>query len=218
LMVDLTFFATNTLKLISGAWFSLAMGSLASLVIATWVRGRSILSRKERGDRIPLGDLLASLERRPRHRVPGVAVYLSPEPDLTPMALMHNLKHNGVLHEVNVVVTVETAGVPRMSHLEPPRVERLAAGFIRVRLKFGYMERPDVPGSLGALASQGLRFDPLDTSYFLSRRTILATHVRGLGRLQDLLFIALTRNAANPSDYYNIPSGQVVEMGFQIAV
>ena len=218
LLVDLTFFATNTLKLISGAWFSLAMGALASLTIATWVRGRTILSRKAQLDRIPLTDFLASIARRPRHRVPGVAVYLNPEPDLTPTALLHNLKHNGVLHKLNAVVTVETASQPRMSHAGPPTVETLGDGFIRVRLVFGYMERPDVPRALGALAPQGFAFAPFETSYFLSRRTIVATHVKGLGRLQDLLFIALTRNAANPSDYYNIPPGQVVEMGFQVAV
>jgi KUP system potassium uptake protein len=218
LLVDLTFFATNTLKLVSGAWFSLAMGALASLVIATWVRGRGILSRKAQTDRISMVDFLASIQRRPRHRVPGVAVYLNAEPTLTPPALLHNLKHNGVLHMLNAVVTVETASQPHTSHKGPPTVEPLADGFIRVRLLFGYMDRPDVPAALRALSAQGYLLEPGTTSYFLSRRTIVATHVNGLGRMQDMLFIALTRNAANPTDYYNIPPGQVLEMGFQVAV
>jgi KUP system potassium uptake protein len=218
LLVDLTFFAANSLKLVSGAWVSLAMGASASMVIATWMRGRRVLADKERRDRIPLKDFIASLNRRPRHRVPGIAVYLSPDLDLTPSALMHNLKHNGVLHELNAVISVRTADEPWARDRGAPKIESLGGGFVRIMLIFGYMERPDVPRALGSVSLAQFDFDPLKTSYFLAHRTIVSTHARGLPRFRDRLFIALDRNSANPSEYFNMPAGQVVEMGYQVAV
>ena len=218
LLVDLTFFAANSLKLISGAWVSVAMGASVAVVIATWVRGRAILAEKERRDRIPLMGFIASLERRPRQRVPGIAVFLTPDFDLAPNALLHNLKHNGVLHAVNIIATVETADEPYVRDRPPAKLEGLGGGFVRVRLTFGYMDTPDIPKALQALGSPEIGFEPMQTSYFLSQRTIVPTHHKGLGQLQDQLFMTLTRNAANPSDYYGIPPGQVVEMGFQVTV
>jgi KUP system potassium uptake protein len=218
LLVDMTFFAANSLKLVSGAWVTLAMGSSASMVIVIWMRGRRVLAEKERRDRIPLKDFIASLNRRPRHRVPGIAVYLSPDLDLTPSSLMHNLKHNGVLHELNAVVSVRTADEPWARDRAAPQIESLGGGFVRIMLTFGYMERPDVPRALGTVSLAQFDFDPLKTSYFLAHRTIVSTHAHGLARFRDKLFIALDRNSANPSDYFNIPAGQVVEMGYQVAV
>ena len=218
LLVDLTFFAANSLKLISGAWVSLAMGSSVSMVIATWIWGRRALAEKERRDRIPLKDFVASLGRRPRQRVSGIAVYLSPDLDLTPSALMHNLKHNGVLHECNAVVTVRTAAEPWTRDRGCAKVESLGGGFVGIMLTFGYMESPDVPAALGGVSLAQFEFDPAKTSYFLAHRTIVSTHARGLARFRDRLFMALDRNSTNPSDYFNIPPGQVVEMGYQVAV
>ena len=218
LLVDATFFVSNSLKLISGAWVSLAMGAAVAAIIATWVHGRSVLSETEHRNRIPLLDFLTSLRRRPRQRVSGTAVFLSPDPDLAPIALLHNLKHNGVLHESNAIVTVTTASEPYARSRTAPTFEVLCDGFVRVGLTFGYMEHPDVPHALANLAQAGHLFEPGQTSYFMSRRSIVSSHADGLSRLQDRLFISLARNSANPCDFFKIPSDQVVEMGMQVAL
>ncbi len=216
--VDLAFFAANSLKLISGAWVSLAMGAAAAMVIVTWLRGSRIITEKARRDRIPVADFIASLERRPRHKVPGTAVYLTPEADLTPSALMHNLKHNGILHQTNALVTVITTDRPRIADAERASFERLSPTFVRVILRFGFMESPDVPEAMRLVQGDGAAFDSMTTSYFLGRRTIVPSHEHGLQRVQDLIFIALARNSANPSDFFSIPPGRVVEMGLQVTV
>ncbi|HEX7760714.1 MAG TPA: potassium transporter Kup [Caulobacteraceae bacterium] len=218
LAVDLAFFAANSLKLISGAWVSLAMGAAAAMVIATWLRGSRIIAEKARRERIPITDFIASLERRPRPMVPGTAVYLTPEGDLTPSALMHNLKHNGILHQTNALVTVITTDRPRIASVERASFERLSPSFVRVTLRFGFMESPDVPKAMRQVNGEGVTFDSMTTSYFLGRRTIVPSHEHGLSRLQDLVFIALARNSANPSDFFSIPPGRVVEMGLQVTV
>ncbi len=218
IMVDLAFFGANSLKLLSGGWVPLAIGGAMILVISTWLRGSAILSNKSRRDRIPLADFLTALARRPRHRVSGTAVYLTADPALTPSALLHNLKHNGVLHTHNAIVCVRTADEPRVPEDARASVEVLNDSFVRIVLVFGFMERPDVPTAMSRVHIPGMAFEAMDTSYFLGRRTIISTHDRGLRRLQDLLFIALTRNSSDPSDVFAIPSGRVVEMGVQVAV
>jgi KUP system potassium uptake protein len=217
-MVDLIFFGANSLKLLSGGWVPVAIAMGMILVMATWMRGTAIIATKSRRDRIPMTDFLASIARRPRHQVPGTAVYLTPHPELTPSALLHNLKHNGVLHKTNVIVAVETTDAPRVSPDARATVKILNESFVAVTLAFGFMETPDVPSAMARLHIPGLTFNPADTSYFLGRRTILPTHDRGLMHLQDLLFIALNRNSADPSEVFAIPPGRVVEMGVQVAV
>jgi KUP system potassium uptake protein len=216
--VDLAFFGANSLKLLSGGWVPLAIGAGMVLVIATWMRGSGIIAAKSRRDRIPMADFLASIARRPRHQVSGTAVYLTSHPELTPSALLHNLKHNGVLHRMNIIVAVETTDEPRVSPDARAQVTILNAAFITVTLCFGFMETPDVPTAMAELKIPGVTFNPADTSYFLGRRTVLPTHDHGLRRLQDLLFIALNRNSADPSEVFAIPPGRVVEMGVQVAV
>ncbi len=216
--VDLAFLAANSLKLLSGGWMPVAIAAGVVVVVGTWLRGSDIITRKARRDRIPLADFLASLQRRPRFQVPGTAVYLTAEPDLAPSALLHNLKHNGVLHERNVLVTVRTTDVPRVPVAARGAFEPLTGAFFRMTLEFGYMETPDVPEAMRHLSDTGLSFDPMTTSYFLGRRTIVPGNRQGFGRLQDLLFIALARNSADPSDVFAIPPGRVVEMGVQVAV
>jgi KUP system potassium uptake protein len=218
LAVDLTFFSANSLKLLSGGWVPLAIGGAVVLVITTWMRGARILGEKSRRDRIPMSDFLGALARRPRHRVPGTAVYLNADPELTPGALLHNLKHNGVLHRHNVIVAVRTTDEPRTAESERAVVQDLGQSFYRVTLCFGFMERPDVPSAMAVLEVPEVSFDPMITSYFLGRRTIVPSHDRGARRLQDLLFISLSRNSADPSDVFAIPAGRVVEMGVQVSV
>ncbi|MEO8812469.1 MAG: potassium transporter Kup [Caulobacteraceae bacterium] len=218
LTVDLTFFAANSLKLLSGGWAPLALAGGVVIVIGTWLRGSAIIAEKSRRDRIPLADFLESLSRRPRHRVAGTAVYLTADPDLTPASLLHNLKHNGVLHEKNIIVTVHTTDEPRTEPAGRASLETLTASFARIALSFGFMERPDIPSALSGLRIGDVTFDPASTSYFLGRRTIVPRHEHGLRRLQDRLFIALVRNSADPSEVFAIPPGRVVEMGVQVSV
>jgi len=218
LTVDLTFLSANSLKLLSGGWLPLGIGAGVVLVIATWLRGSDIITQESHRDRISLSDFLTSLARRPRNRVAGTAVYMSSDPDLTPVALLHNLKHNRVLHEKNVIVTVHTADQPRVSAEKRASVVVLDEGFITVTLLFGYMERPKVPQVLRELSVEGVTFDGMDTSYFLGRRTIVPGRDHGLRLLQDRLFIALARNSADPSAVFAIPPGRVVELGVQVSV
>ncbi|MBV8594573.1 MAG: KUP/HAK/KT family potassium transporter, partial [Caulobacteraceae bacterium] len=218
LVVDLGLFSANSLKLLSGGWVPLFIGASVLVVITTWMRGTSIVSEKSRRDRISLADFLTALARRPRPRVPGTAVYLSADPDLAPGSLLHNLKHNGVLHEKNAIVAVRTTDEPRVADDARTSVETLNDSFVRIVLCYGFMERPNVPAALARLDIPGYSFDPMSTSYFLGRRTIVPGHDRGLRRLQDLLFITLSRNSADPSDVFAIPPGRVVVMGVQVTV
>ena len=218
ILVDLALFGANSLKLMSGGWVPLTIALCVIAVIFTWMRGSRIVSDKAMRDRISLADFLASLRRRPRPTVKGVAVFLSSDATLAPSALLHNLKHNGVLHERNVIVTVSTADTPRVAAADRATFETLETGFERLSLSFGFMERPDVPGTLAKLEGLCPPFDPMTTSYFLGRRTIVPSHDRGLRRLQDLLFSALSRNSADPSEVFSIPPGRVIEMGVQVAV
>jgi KUP system potassium uptake protein len=218
LTVDLAFYGANMLKLLTGGWVPLALATAVALVIMTWMRGSGIIAAKSRRDRIPMSDFLASIARRPRHQVPGTAVYLTSHPELVPNALLHNLKHNGVLHKLNLIVSVETTDQPRVAPDARASVDVLNPSFMTVTLAFGFMEIPDVPAAMARLQAPGLTFNPADTSYFLGRRTILPTHDHGLRRLQDLLFISLNRNSADPSEVFAIPPGRVVEMGVQVAV
>ena len=218
LAVDLALFSANSLKLLSGGWVPLFIGGSVLLVITTWMRGSRIVGEKARRDRIPLSDFLTAISRRPRQKVPGTAVYLNANPELTPGALLHNLKHNGVLHEHNVFVNVRTTDEPRVPSEQRAQVEVLNDAFARVTLDFGFMERPDVPTALGRMTIPGVSLDPMVTSYFLGRRTVVPSHDHGFRRWQDLLFIALARNSADPSDVFAIPAGRVVEMGVQVTV
>ncbi len=218
LTVDLTFYGANMLKLFTGGWVPLALAGAVAMVIVTWMRGSRIVAAKSRRDRIPMADFLASIARRPRHQVSGTAVYLSSHPELTPSALLHNLKHNGVLHKTNAIVAVETTGEPRVSPDERASVHILNESFLTISLRFGFMETPDVPAAIARLKVDGVSFNPADTSYFLGRRSVLPTHDHGVRRLQDLLFITLNRNSADPSQVFAIPPGRVVEMGVQVTV
>jgi KUP system potassium uptake protein len=188
------------------------------LVIAAWLRGSYIVITKARRDRISLDDFLASIARKPRHQVSGTAIYLTQEPDLTPSALLHNLKHNGILHKHNVIVTVRTADQPRVAPAQRSSFEILNDAFIRVTLSFGFMERPDVPAGLADLRIPGVSLEPTRVSYFLGRRSLVAGRGHGVRRFLDRIFLALARNSADPSEVFAIPPGRVVEMGVQMAL
>jgi KUP system potassium uptake protein len=218
LTLDLIFLGANALKLLHGAALPLILGAALFVVIATWVRGTDIINRKVQRDTPLLGDFLPILAARPPHRVPGAAIYLTADPTHTPGALLHNLKHNKVLHQQNVILNVETLETPRVPEADRVRVEPINGDFQRVIIKYGFMETPNIPKALIACRRQGLSLDLMSTSFFLGRKTIVATTRGGLGRWQDKLFLVLVKNAANPTDFFHIPPGRVLEMGAQVTV
>ena len=216
--LDLVFLTSNMLKIPQGAWFPLVLGAALILVMWTWVRGTQILTAKTRKDSLPLADLIEMLRARPPHRAPGTAIFLTSDPDIAPVALMHNLKHNKVLHEKNIVLTVRTTDTPRVDAAHRIAIEPINDDFKKLTISYGFMERPNVPKALGLCRKQGLKFDIMSTSFFLGRRSVVASARQGMPLWQDRLFIFLMRNAANPTDFFHIPPGRVVELGTQVSV
>ena len=218
LFLDLTFLAANLLKVLEGGWVPLALGAVVMLLMYTWRRGSRLLFEKSRKLEFPLADLVAMLEKRPPQRVSGTAVFLTSDPVSAPTALMHSLKHYKVLHEKNVILTIETAPTPRIDPAERVRLEEISATFSKVTLRFGFMESPNVPKALAIARKLGWQFDIMSTSFFLSRRALKPAAHSGMPRWQDHLFIALSRTANDATDYFQIPSGRVVEVGTQVTV
>jgi KUP system potassium uptake protein len=217
-VVDMSFFAANLLKLLEGAWVPLLFGVLMAVMIWTWRRGAAILTAKTRRIEVPLADLIKSLEKRPPHIVKGTAVFLTSDPSFVPTALMHNLKHNKVLHEHNVILTIETAQTPRVDPSERVKMETISEKFSTVRLRFGFMESPNVPKALVIARKLGWQFDIMATSFFVSRRSLKPSAQSGMPLWQDHLFIAMSRSANDATDYFQIPTGRVVEVGTQVTI
>jgi KUP system potassium uptake protein len=217
-VIDLTFFAANFLKLFEGAWVPLLFGSAMAVVVWTWMRGTSILIKKTRKIEVPMHDLIRSLEKRPPHIVPGTAVFLTSDPEFVPTSLMHNLKHNKVLHQNNVILTVETDNLPRVDLSNRVGLEQVSERFTRVTLRFGYMETPNVPLALAHARRLGWDFDMMSTSFFVSRRSLKPAPHSFMPRWQDRLFIALSQSANDATDYFHIPTGRVVEVGTQVTI
>ena len=217
--IDAVFLTSNLLKIPDGAWMPLVLGAALVLLMWTWVRGSQIISDKTRKDSLPLADLIEMLRARPPHRAPGTAIFLTSDPDIAPVALMHNLKHNKVLHEKNVILTVRTADRPRVSEADRVRIEPISDDFKKLVITYGFMERPNVPKALNVCRKQqGLKFDIMSTSFFLGRRSVIPSANQGMPLWQDRLYIFLMRNAANPTDFFHIPPGRVVELGTQVSV
>jgi KUP system potassium uptake protein len=217
-LIDMTFISSNLLKIPDGAWLPLVFGAGLVVIMWTWTTGSRILSDKSRRDSVPLTDLMEILRARAPHRAPGTAIFLTSDPDTTPVALMHNLKHNKVLHEKNVIVTVQTAETPRVRDENRVQIEAINDDFKKVFITYGFMESPNVPKALQLCRKQGLKFDIMSTSFFLGRRSIVASATSGMPLWQDKLYIFLTKNSANPTDFFKIPPGRVVELGAQVTV
>jgi KUP system potassium uptake protein len=218
LILDLVFLAANGLKIASGGWLPLLIGGVLFLIMSTWVRGSQILTEKTRRDSVPLADLTEMLRARAPHRVPGTAIFLTSDPEMAPVALMHNLKHNKVLHEKNVILTVRTADAPRVAPEDRLQITAAGDDFKKLVLTYGFMESPNVPKALNLCKKKGLKFDIMSTSFFLGRRSVVPTANRGMPLWQDKLYIFLLKNAANPTDFFHIPPGRVVELGAQVKV
>jgi KUP system potassium uptake protein len=216
--IDVVFVGANLLKIPQGAWFPLVLGGSLVLVMWTWTRGAQILTEKTRRDSVPFAELSEILRARSPHRVPGTAVFLTSDPEVTPVALMHNLKHNKVLHQKNVILTVTVPETPRVKEDDRVLIEPINEDFSKVTISYGFMESPNLPKALGLCRKLGLKFDIMATSFFLGRRSVVPSAQSGMPLWQDKVFIFLMRNAANPTDFYKIPPGRVVELGTQITV
>jgi KUP system potassium uptake protein len=218
LFIDLTFLSANLLKVVEGGWVPLALGAAVMAVMYTWRRGSRLLFEKTRRSEMPLESLVKSLEKKPPVRVPGTAVFLTSDPVSAPTALLHSLKHYKVLHGKNVILTIETADSPRVDPVERVRLQPVGETFSRVTLRFGFMETPNVPRALAIARKLGWQFDIMSTSFFLSRRALKPAAHSGMPRWQDRLFIGLTRVANDATDYFQIPTGRVVEVGTQVTI
>ena len=222
LVIDLAFLIANGEKLLTGigAWVPLFIGIGAFTMMRTWRRGRELLREEIRKDGIQLDTFLPGLMLAPPVRVPGTAVFLTADPTVVPHALMHNLKHNKVLHEHNVFLTVDTLNVPYAPKDKRLKIESIAGDdFYRVLIRYGFMETPDVPLALMRSCDQcDLVFNPMDTTYFASRETIVAGYHRGMPIWRDKLFALMHRNAAPATGFFRIPGNRLVELGAQVEI
>ncbi len=216
--IDLAFFGANMLKIAHGGWFPLTVAAVILFLMLTWRKGRRVLRSRLREICIPLDAFVSDLKSQNIRRVPGTAVYMSGNRG-TPLALLHNLKHNKVLHEQVVLLTVRTEEVPYLAN-QKDRValENLHEGFWRAQIHFGFMEKPNVPVALDRVKQVGLRFDPMRTTYFIGRETILATRKRGISSWRGSIFAWMTRNAGDVTSYFCLPPNGVVELGARVEV
>jgi KUP system potassium uptake protein len=219
-VIDVTFFSSAMLKVPHGGWFPLAVGAGVFTMMTTWRRGREVMFQRLNESAVPLKPFLQSLFRDPPQRVDGTAIFLTATPDATPHALLHNLNHNKVLHERVVFLTVEIRDLPWVSFEERATVERLGHGCWRVRLRYGFMNRPDVMRALEVCGTFGLDFDPMQTSFFLSRQQVVPSSggPSTMWRWRERMFAAMARNAGNVTDYFGIPTNRVIELGTRVEI
>lgn len=219
LTIDLIFFGANILRVVDGGWVPLAVGAFICMLIWIWVRGKRVIDEKENEGAMTLGELAASLAKRPPSRVEGTAVFLSANPEGVPGTILHNLKHNRVLHARNLVLTVRTSGVPHVAADQRAEYVVVNEDFARVILRYGFMDTPDVPSDLDAAIPKGLeKLNPMTTSYFVGRNVLSASKDEGLPFWQDMILIFLQRNAYNPAEFFRIPSNRIVALGAQLVV
>jgi KUP system potassium uptake protein len=217
-LLDTVFFTANIVKVPEGGWVPLVIAALLIAVMTSWKRGRDLLLSRWRQDSLPLNSFLARLPQSRIVRVPGMAVFLTGNPDFVPNALLHNLKHNKVLHERVLFVTVLNEDVPDIPRAERATVEQLAPGIHRVILRYGFMESPNLPRALGRLRAQGVDFDPMQVSYFLGREVLVPAMVPKMPIWRLWLFLVMARNAVSATEFFRIPSDRVVELGVRVAI
>lgn len=218
LLVDTVFFAANLLKVPEGGYVPLVLGIALLALMTSWKRGRDLLLSRWRMDSLPLASFLARLPQSRTVRVPGIAVFLTGTPDYVPAALLHNLKHNKVLHEKVLFVTVNNLDVPEVAPEERCTVAELAPGIHRVIVRYGFMESPNLPRDLATLRAQGVEYDPMQTSYFLGRETLVPAMAPKMPFWRLWLFLVMARNAVSATEFFRIPSDRVVELGVRIAI
>jgi KUP system potassium uptake protein len=216
--IDLAFLSANMVKFFEGAWFPLLVGVAAFTVMRTWRHGRDLIRRQVNRDSLRIEHFIESVLVDPPVRVPGTAVFMTPSNDYLPPALLHNLKHNMVLHERNVLLSVETLAVPRAEVSERLAYTDLGHGFARLSLRFGYMEDPDVPKALRHWSIPGPALDPMRTTFFASRESLTARKGEGMAQWRDKLFLYMSRNATPATEFFSIPGNRLVELGTQVAI
>ena len=218
LLIEQAFLAANVMKIPEGGWMPLLVAAAISLLVLTWVRGSRTLAKATRKNEADLEWLVRKLDAKPPHRVPGTAVFLTGDPSSAPTSLMHNLKHNRVLHERNIILTIKTEDVPRVPRHERIEIDRVADTFVRVIAHYGFMETPSVPKILEHCRRKDLNIDIAATSFFLSRRSLKTTIKSEMPAWQERLFIWLAGRAEDATEYFRIPSDRVVEVGTQVMV
>jgi len=218
LIVDVGFVIANLGKIFDGGWVPALVALVTCLIMIVWMKGRQRLIEKTRRDEVPLEFLVQNLTKKRPTIVPGTAVFLTSDATGAPTALLHSLKHYKVLHEKNVILTVQTSNLPRVADDDKVRIESMSELFSRVVVTFGYVETPNIPKALGLARKLGWKFDIMSTSFFLSRRSLKPSPKGGLPFWADRLFIALARNATDATEYFHIPTGRVVEIGTQVTI
>jgi len=219
MLVDIAFFSASLLKIGEGGWFPLTVGAVVFTLMVTWRRGREILLARLKESSVPLQSFLDSLMRNPPLRVPGTAVFLTSTPGAVPHALLHNLVHNKVLHERVVFLTVVIRDVPWVPPKERVSIEDLGNNCFQLSVYFGFKDRPDVMQALEQCREHELEFRPLETSFFLSRETVIASvRYEGMALWRERLFSAMARNAGSPVEYFNLPANRVIELGTQVEI
>jgi KUP system potassium uptake protein len=218
LVIDATYFASNLLKVPDGGYFPVLLGVALFLLMTSWQRGRELLFARFRQDGLPLKSFIARLPQSRTVRVPGIAVFMTSQADYLPGALLHNLKHNKVLHERVLFVTVANEPIPHVPADRRREVDELAPNIYRVALRYGFQESPNIPKELAALNEIGIAVEPMQTSYFLGRETVVAAAVPKMSRWRQWLFTIMSRNAVPATEFFRIPSDRVVELGVRVAI
>ncbi len=218
LSVDLAFFGANIVKVLDGGWFPLVVGIVVYTLMSTWQKGREKIAAELSLGALPFEAFAASLRPGSPIRVPGAAIFMARDENATPVALLHNLKHNKVLHEKVILLTIHALEIPQVPAKERVKVEELGKGFFRILARYGFMENPSVPEVLELARAKGLDLSPMTTTFFLSRETLLPGKQKGLAALREHLFAVMVRNAVRPTDYFRIPPNRVIELGMQVKV
>ena len=218
LTIDLSFFSANAIKIEHGGWFPLVLGMFVFLLMTTWRRGRELVLRELKQSGLALEPFIASVTSHPPLRVPGTAIFLTANANAVPNALLHNLKHNKVLHERNVLLTVETLEVPIAEYGERTEITALGHEFFRLVIRFGFAEDPDIPAAMERCEAKGMNFDMMDTTFFISRETVVATDRPGMPLWRDKLFAFLSRNASSATAFFRIPGNRLIELGTQVEI
>ena len=218
LVIDLVFFSANAVKVLDGGWFPLLIGGAMFTIMTTWKQGRQLMADRLRDEAIELPQFLEAIFISPPQRVPGTAVFLNSEKGSTPFALLHNLKHNKVLHAQNLFVTVQHHEIPWVGFGKRCEVESLGHDCWQVTLHFGFKNDPDVPEALKLLRDNGVELDDMENSYFLSRDSVVPTFAQGMALWREKLFASMHRNAAAAADFLNLPTNRIVELGSKVEI
>ena len=218
LIVDLAFFSANLLKILDGGWFPILIGAIIFVVMTTWRRGRNLLLNKLKNEAMALEPFIDAISAHPPTRVPGNAIFLTQNPDGVPHSLLHNLKHNKVLHDRVVLLTVKIEDIPHTEHEDRVKVEDLTHGFYRVLIHYGFKDEPDVPGELDRCREMGLDLDTMNTSFFIGKESLIATPDSDMAYWREKLFVGMFRNADSITNHFNLPPNRVVELGAQVTL